>query len=217
MQTSLLVMNYKKQYIKLIRKAQQNPLPVLFLDGVEKKVYTEKHHIFPKSIFGENKSIIKLTAKEHFVAHLLLWKYYQKKYGNKDKRTGLMCFAIFAMKNNPVHKKHNINSRIYSILRTNYGKLVTIRQTGQKRHFSEEHKKHLSESKIGITLSEEHKKKIGIKSRGRNSKLTKEIRNKIFLLSLDGYTTREIAAIVDLSKSNIHSILTKQTWGYLDE
>jgi hypothetical protein len=42
--------------------------------------YTEKHHIVPKS-FGMNKdyisqpwNIVKLSAKEHYIAHMMLWK-----------------------------------------------------------------------------------------------------------------------------------------------
>lgn len=64
-------MNYLKHYIKLIRKAQRRELP--------EEIYVEKHHIFPKSCFGDNDYIVKLTAKEHFVAHLLLWKGFEKR------------------------------------------------------------------------------------------------------------------------------------------
>jgi len=39
-------------------------------------VYTEKHHIIPKSLGGDNSkdNLVKLTAKEHFICHLLLPK-----------------------------------------------------------------------------------------------------------------------------------------------
>ena len=40
--------------------------------------YTERHHILPKAIFPEYKSeswnIVKLSAKDHFLAHYLLFK-----------------------------------------------------------------------------------------------------------------------------------------------
>lgn len=38
--------------------------------------YTEKHHIIPKSCGGDNSknNIVNLTAKEHFICHLLLTK-----------------------------------------------------------------------------------------------------------------------------------------------
>jgi len=39
-------------------------------------VYTEKHHIIPRSMGGDNNAdnLVKLTAREHFVCHLLLVK-----------------------------------------------------------------------------------------------------------------------------------------------
>jgi len=56
-------MNYLKAYCNLIRKAEHRVLP----EG-----YTEKHHIFPKSIYGNNNKIVVLTAREHYIAHKLL-------------------------------------------------------------------------------------------------------------------------------------------------
>lgn len=90
--------------------------------GVKKKIYTEKHHIFPKSIFGPNNSLVELTLKEHYVAHHLLWKYYQKKYGNKDNRTKSMLYAYWRMSND---NEYEISSRNYEIIRQEYVKLMT--------------------------------------------------------------------------------------------
>jgi hypothetical protein len=45
-------------------------------------VYVEKHHILPKSIF-ENNDVVCLTAKEHFICHLLLPKMIRN---NDDKQ-----------------------------------------------------------------------------------------------------------------------------------
>ena len=49
-------MNYLKVYCNLIRKAENRTTP----EG-----YIEKHHTFPKSIFGNNKRIVVLAAKNH--------------------------------------------------------------------------------------------------------------------------------------------------------
>ena len=48
---------------------------------IPKDTYVEKHHIIPKSLNGENenRNIIKLTAREHFIAHLILWKCFSGK------------------------------------------------------------------------------------------------------------------------------------------
>ena len=110
-------MNYKKQYVALIRKSQKRLTTK----------YTEKHHIFPKSIFGENSFIICLTAKEHYIAHLLLWKYYKKNYGTKDGRTQRMCYAFYLMCN-VSGKKY---SRQYSKAREDFSFSLSIRYLGQ--------------------------------------------------------------------------------------
>lgn len=64
-------MDYKKIYFSIIKKAQTR-----MIDG-----YFEKHHITPKSIGGKNnkENIVKLTAREHFICHWLLWKFSEGK------------------------------------------------------------------------------------------------------------------------------------------
>ena len=74
-------MNYLKVYCNLIRKVENRTLP----EG-----YIEKHHIFPKSIFGKNDMIVVLTGREHYIAHILLQKICEKRYGLKHKNTQKM-------------------------------------------------------------------------------------------------------------------------------
>ena len=62
-------MNHYRQYSNLIKKAQLRD------NGAE------KHHIFPRSIFGENDKVVSLTMREHFVAHKLLFHICKKRYG----------------------------------------------------------------------------------------------------------------------------------------
>ena len=81
-------MNYLKIYCNLIRKAERRN----FLEG-----YTEKHHTFPKSIFGKNKKIVILTAREHYIAHALLEKIYIKRYGLQNWKTQKMICAHISM------------------------------------------------------------------------------------------------------------------------
>ena len=58
-------MNYKKIYNNIINNAQKRSK----IEG-----YSEKHHIIPRSLGGndEDSNIVRLTAKEHFICHLLL-------------------------------------------------------------------------------------------------------------------------------------------------
>ena len=67
-------MNYENIYQSLIEKRQQDKLN-------RKNGYCEFHHIKPVSIYPELKNdksnIVALTAREHFIAHLLLVRIYE--------------------------------------------------------------------------------------------------------------------------------------------
>lgn len=80
-------MNYKKIYTTLIMSRQ--------LLGRKKNadVYFEKHHVLPKCLGGTNanENTVLLTAKEHFIAHLLLTKCYTGEEKSK------MTYALFQM------------------------------------------------------------------------------------------------------------------------
>lgn len=100
-------MNYLKAYVQLIRKAET----ARCLDG-----YVEKHHVFPVSIFGENSRIVELTYREHFVAHLLLARFYESRYGNQDERTRKMKCAVGLMTITSKDERLK-NSRYYDVAR----------------------------------------------------------------------------------------------------
>jgi hypothetical protein len=59
--------------------------------------YVEGHHVFPVSIFGKNNRVVYLTAKEHVLAHLLLFKVTLKRYGRHHWKTWKMATAATAM------------------------------------------------------------------------------------------------------------------------
>lgn len=62
-------MNYKKIYFQIIRNRRNNPLP--------SEEYGEFHHIKPKSFggVGDEKNLVRLSAREHFIVHFLLYKH----------------------------------------------------------------------------------------------------------------------------------------------
>lgn len=64
-------MDYKKIYYSIIEKAKTRTITE----------YNEEHHIIPKSLGGDNskENKVKLTAREHFVCHWLLWKFSEGK------------------------------------------------------------------------------------------------------------------------------------------
>lgn len=133
-------MNYLKIYCNLIRKAENRTPP----EG-----YTEKHHTFPKSIFGNNNRIVVLTAREHYIAHALLEKIYIQRYGLYDWKSIKMNKAHILMSGDRYKNGRYCNSRLYesAISRTkmfyrgknhfNYGKKrldASIRLKSENSH-----------------------------------------------------------------------------------
>jgi hypothetical protein len=70
-------------------------------------VYTEKHHIIPKSMGGTNKkdNLTNLTAKEHFICHKILCELYP----NNEK----LKYAFWAMCNQRKNRDYIVSSRDY--------------------------------------------------------------------------------------------------------
>jgi hypothetical protein len=111
-------MNYIKAYENLIstRKIREQ------ITG-----YTEKHHIIPKSFGGTNstENMVILTAREHFIAHLLLAKMYPE--------SG-MVHAVFKMACvNKTLGNFKVTNRLYEILRINHANRVSSDKNAAKK------------------------------------------------------------------------------------
>jgi hypothetical protein len=96
---------YKRWYFSIVEKAQQRSNLT--------EEYFEKHHIVPKSLGGSNKkeNIVRVTAKEHFVCHLLLTKFTE----GESKRK--MSYALWMMCNAATkkHQRYLPKSKTYDI------------------------------------------------------------------------------------------------------
>jgi len=81
--------------------------------------YVEEHHVFIKAIFGENSRVIYLTAREHFIAHLLLWKTCRKRYGVQHWKTAKTGKALqsMSMKSKFTNERVAANSRTFEMVR----------------------------------------------------------------------------------------------------
>ena len=158
-------MNYQKHYDNLIgaAKARQQ----LKSKNVLKQElgYIEFHHIVPRSLGGSNDktNLVALTAKEHFVAHHLLWKIY---------KNISMCWAFWFM----AHKDNiKITSRIFHNLRINIRHSDEVKNK-MKKPKSGTHRVNISIGKKGtpspfkgVFRSEEVKEKIKLtKSKNLN-------------------------------------------------
>jgi hypothetical protein len=92
---------YTRKYFQIIDNAK--------LRVLSKDLYTEKHHIIPKSLNGSNDkdNLIILTAKEHFICHLLLTKMVEGNY----KRS--MSYALWGMVNQKNNNQERVTGRSY--------------------------------------------------------------------------------------------------------
>ena len=114
---------YSKRYEKLIENAKTRVFP--------KNEYGETHHIIPRCFGGKNsnENMVKLYAREHYIAHLLLWK-----MDMLPKMHNKMSMALHVMVNGSGNKKQNrsylIPARIYEQSRKAY-------VTAIKEHFAE--------------------------------------------------------------------------------
>ena len=187
-------MNYLKHYCNLIRKAEQRGYSKNKAKGQE--LYVERHHTFPVSIFGKNKRIVCLTAREHYIAHVLLERVCIKRYGLKDQRTHKMIWAhVFMTGKNKFVKERYYNSYLYETARLRISEIEFTKETKQK--MSDHHKKskwwnngentkfceecpgpEWKKGRPGINVdrkySEETKEKIRTKAIGRKYKISKE-------------------------------------------
>lgn len=139
--------------------------------------YSEKHHIIPKSLGGNNdeENLVQLTAREHYVCHLLLTK---MTYGMSKRK---MLFALWRMVHgNKSQNRHVLNNRQYDYAKRKMVESISSQNTGML--LSEEHKQKLkgktpwNKGKKGV-MSEEAKRKIS-ESR-RTSKSSEETKLKI--------------------------------------
>jgi hypothetical protein len=98
---------YFKWYFNIISKAQSRDVANLG--------YVEKHHIIPKSLGGDDsvENLIVLTAKEHFICHLLLTKMTEK--NNRKK----MVYAAWRMsvQAKTDQGRYKVSSKIYETIK----------------------------------------------------------------------------------------------------
>lgn len=140
-----------------------------------KGVYYEKHHIIPSCMGGNNnkENLVLLTAKEHFLAHRLLYKMYPN-----NKSIALAFWGMCNQKNSKI-LRYIPSSRSYE-----EAKLAFLENnSGDKNPKGFLGKKHSEETKLiqylankNKVYSEETKEKIRVSKIGK--KYSKEVNLK---------------------------------------
>lgn len=141
-------MNHQKVYVQLIENRKANPLP--------KDTYTEEHHIVPHAEGGsdEKHNIVKLTAREHYIAHLLLAKIY-------DDVKMYSAVTMMQCKSKSHERNFKFNSRLYEKIRIEYSKKISGENhwnygkvgPNKGKPMSDETKQKLSKSLTGRKLT----------------------------------------------------------------
>lgn len=150
-------MNYLNVYKSLIEKRQKYEVFECF----------ERHHILPKSLFPEyekcKSNIVKLTYREHYVAHHLLFNIYKK----ADDKIGMHKMANAWMR-----MCINTDGKHVSQHEFEKARLAAVNANKNFRH-SEASKKLISIHNANRGgLSDEHKAKIGEANKGKKHSKT---------------------------------------------
>lgn len=146
-------MRYDKHYAALIVKARNRAKPL---------GYTERHHVVPRSMGGTDTpdNLVWLTAREHFVAHVLL----AKMHG------GSQWFAVMMF---AAGEKRTVSSRLYEAAKKHHASWMSENYSGRK--LPEKHRAAISVGLNGNTntrgssLSFTHRAAIAESLRGNTN------------------------------------------------
>lgn len=105
---------YSRWYFNIITNA------ISEVRNKKQEIYYENHHILPKSIVKNNVTVL-LTAREHYVCHLLL-----PKMLSEFKHRQKMLFALYKL----IHgnkKEYIKSSYVYEMIKIEHSKACSIR------------------------------------------------------------------------------------------
>jgi AraC-like DNA-binding protein len=113
--------NYSRIYDSLITRAKDRQ--------IDNNQYYERHHIIPRCCGGgdEELNIVCLTGREHYIAHLLLWKMFPSNYKL------LFAFRMMSHANNNGLRTYRYSARLYEAARQSLSTyLKTNKEIGMK-------------------------------------------------------------------------------------
>lgn len=146
---------YSKYYYSIVNNAKSRT--------IRGNIYTEKHHIIPKSLGGDNSpsNLVKLTAREHFICHRLLARITTGQNRNK------MVHALWRMCNS-LKSDYKVNSKTYEAARLAH--IHVLKTVGSDGQF----KVGRLPWNLGISRTEEVKQAISKANTGRKLNRTSE-------------------------------------------
>lgn len=147
---------YTDCYFRIINRAKNRSL----------SEYTEKHHIFPKSLGGDNKpgNLVQLTAREHLICHRLLIKMVE---GNAYYKMVNALWAMSKLKNR-YHQRIAITARFYEKIKKDRSAALSEMHSGDRNPFYGKcHSERAKEKMKGRIVSDSTRAAISDRQRER--------------------------------------------------
>ncbi len=144
--------------------------------------YTEKHHIIPRCMGGDDsvENLVILTARAHYIAHLLLTKCTSSVYKQK------MSYALWNMVNRDNGER--TSSTNYSNVRTKHAKMLSENNSGSGnpmfgKQVSIETRQKISSKTKGGKRSIETRERISNANKGSNNPMFGIKKSEEFILA----------------------------------
>lgn len=180
---------------------------IVKLKNLSKDTYTENHHIIPKSLGGDNSksNLARLTAKEHYICHLLLVKMV-----NPPLYKRKMQFALNSFRRTSANQqRHVLNSNQYEVIRKQVSQARSEALKGNKygvgRIVSAESRLKSSLSNLGKkkrTRTDKEKQQISLFHKGKI--LSEETKQKM-------RKPKSIGHAENIRKANLGKQLSEET------
>lgn len=195
---------YTTWYYNIIANARARVL--------DKTEYTEIHHIIPKSLGGtnSNSNLVTLTAREHFICHLLLTKMLT------GKNQGKMQYALHMITNirNIGEGRYKPTSKLYEYSRKRHKEALKDTWTLEKRQVqSEKIKKITKGRKMPDSAKEKLRRKVWTETAIQN-RLNNCLQNAAKRKGVKNPTHGKVIFEAYI-KNNIH--LIEQIWEIFDK
>ena len=137
--------------------------------------YKEKHHILPRCLGGKDnkENLVELTAKEHFMVHMLLCKF------TVSLARRSMFFALNSMMNlnNRGMRKIKYSSRTFEKVRKQCAKYLKGNKYNLGRIPSKQTRLKISQATKGLKKSDETRLRMSLANKGKV--LSEEVKQKI--------------------------------------
>lgn len=183
MEFDMPVNYFSEKYLQLVEHIK--------LRSFENQV-TQKHHIFPVSIYGSNDVTVITDLKHHIIFHYLIMRAMQVAYGSDDIRARKASFAFNSMTGNmarhgkeaaAVLREYLAKHSGYTLFRHSDISKEKNRQAHRGRKCPESQKIRLKEALTGIKRSAETRARMSAaqKSRQPPSPETRELMSKASL------------------------------------